>query len=102
MVEFAIILVLGLAVVAMGIVTFSGNLMFLKSRNKRNVLPENQAVFARICGIAMIICGIGFVIFGICIRLFGEDSPTTLILIPFLVATGIITLYANLKYNKRS
>ena len=101
MVEFAVLLVLGIAVIVMGIVTATGNLIFIKKRNKKNVNEYDRLLFGRLSGIACIIIGIGMVISSILIRVFENDDVVVFSLIPFIVVGGVLAIFASIKYNRR-
>ena len=100
MIEFAILLVLGIAIIAMGIVTATGNLMFLKWRGKRYVSEANKVAFGRLNGISTIIIGIGIIVLAIIHRIFGETSWSGLVILPFAAVSVGILIYASLKYNR--
>lgn len=101
MIEFITTVFLGILCIAMGIVSCTGNLMFIKKRNKRNVSEGERFVFGRLCGIASILIGVGFIIFGALLQVFGEKPIVGVVLIPFLAVAAIIMIYATLKFNRK-
>ena len=100
MVEFAFMLVVGIASIAMGIVTATGNLMFVKWRGKKYVSEANKAAFGKLNGISTIIMGIGIIVLAIIHRIFGETSWLGFVILPFAVVSICIVIYALLKYNR--
>lgn len=101
MLDFISVLVIGLLCIAIGIVSSTGNLMFIKKRNKRNVSEGERLLFGRLCGIASILIGIGFIIFGALMQFFGEKPIVGVVLIPFLVVAAGLMIYATLRFNRK-
>ena len=101
MVEFIVLLIFGIALVAMGIVTATGNLLFIKKRNKKNVSEANRLIFGRLCGIATILLGICFIILAPLMLIFGEGNWILCVFLPFAIASVAIILYTAFKYNRK-
>ena len=100
MIEFIILLILGIACVAMGIVTATGNLIFVKWRGKRYVSEADKLAFGRLNGISTAIIGVGIIVWAIIFRIFGETSWLGFVLLPFAVISIVILIYASIKYNR--
>ena len=100
MLEFIILLIVGIACVAMGIVTATGNLIFVKWRGKRYVSEADKLAFGRLNGISTAIIGVGIIVWAIIFRIFGETSWLGFVLLPFAVISIVILIYASIKYNR--
>ncbi len=98
--------ILGVALIIMGIVNMTGNISTLRRHHRKRVAPEDVKPFGRLVGI-------GTVIIGICIALMGvfdhvaqtTNNPSLssvgMIVLPvgLLFGTGIM-IFAMIKYNK--
>lgn len=99
--ESIVLYILGVFCIVMGGVTFSGNLLFVKKRNKINIREYDRLPFGRLCGIAYAILGVGCIVLGIIIHIFGTESIVALAVIPFAVVATILTVIAAFKYNRK-
>ena len=98
--------ILGIALIIMGIVNMTGNVSTLHRYHRKRVAPEDVKPFGRLVGI-------GTVLIGVCIALMGvfdhvaqtTDNPSLssvgmiVLAVGLLFGTGIM-IFAMIKYNK--
>lgn len=99
--ESIVLFIIGIFCIVMGIVTFSGNLLFIKKRNKKNVREADRVAFGRLCGIATAILGLACFVLGIIFHIFGTESIVSLAVVPFAVIAIALTIIAAFKYNRK-
>lgn len=99
--EFIIMLIIGIACIVMGAITATGNLIFVKKRNKRYLSEENRLIFGRLCGLSTAIIGIGCIVTGVIFWTLGTETIASLAVLPFCAVSVAISVYTSLTYNKK-
>ena len=56
--EGIICIIIGLAIIVMGILCLLGNVSLIHSYHRKNVAPENMLAFAKLVGLGTLIIGI--------------------------------------------
>ena len=102
--EGIITIIIGIAIIVIGILGLLGNVSLLHSYHRKNVSPENMMAFAKLTGLGTLIIGIGLVIMGI-FTLVAVKAPIfatiggAVLIASFVIGLGIC-FYAMFKYNK--
>lgn len=103
--EFIALIILGIAIIIMGVINTRGNIRTLKYHHRKRVSEENRVPFGRLVGLGTIICGVGLVlsgVFNIISSLAGIEIfqiISGVVLVVTLVAGVVIMIYAMIKYN---
>lgn len=97
--EFIIQIVIGLALIVVGIFNMKGNISLLHSYHRKRVKEEDVLPFGKRVGIGSIIIGISIILAGIC-TILNYTYISNVILGVGLVIGSIIIFGAMFKYNK--
>ena len=106
MLDFLTLIVLGIAVVILGIVNMTGNISTLHRYHRKRVSEEDIKPFGRLVGLGTVIIGVAFIIYGV-LKLVSEQMQIDILLVVGTVEliVGIVVgmglnFYAMIKYNK--
>ena len=106
MLDFLTLIVLGIAVVILGIVNMTGNISTLHRYHRKRVSEEDIKPFGRLVGLGTVIMGVAFIIYGV-LKLVSEQMQIDILLVVGTVEliVGIVVgmglnFYAMIKYNK--
>ena len=106
MLDFLTLIVLGIAVVILGIVNMTGNISTLHRYHRKRVIEEDIKPFGRLVGLGTVIMGVAFIIYGV-LKLVSEQMQIDILLVVGTVEliVGIVVgmgldFYAMIKYNK--
>ena len=104
--EFITLLILGIAIIVMGVMNTRGNISTLHKHHRKRVSEENRLPFGRLVGLGTIIMGASIFVLGIFNALVFFTEKQIFITIGSIFAgigfiSGLaITIYAMIKYNK--
>lgn len=98
-IEYLFLMIIGVAIVFLGIVNFRGNISTIHWYNRRNVSKEYAEKYGKLMGIGTIIIGSGMIITGLLQLIFNLED-LYYILAVCLIAGIIIMIYSQFKYNK--
>ena len=103
--EFITLLILGVAIIIMGIMNMCGNISTLHRHHRNRVSEENRLPFGRLVGLGTIIMGASLLILGVftAVSYFTENAlfetiGSIILGIGFVVGLAI-SFYAMKKYN---
>jgi len=97
--ELILQIIIGLALIIMGIFNFKGNISMLHSYHRKRVKKENIIPYGKKVGTGIIIIGISIIIAGL-FTILNYTNISNVILIIGLISGTIIIFYAMFKYNK--
>ena len=98
-------IIVGIALVVIGIVNMTGNISSLHSYHRERVTEENRKPFGRMVGIGTILVGVGVIAEGVMMLLAEKLQNGTLVtvgtvLLPIFLAPGLVlVVIAMKKYN---
>ena len=95
--ENIVLLLLGLAVLTIGIMNIKGNINTVHSYNRRKVTKESVPKYGKVIGSGTLIIGI-FLILSFIVSLWNENAMIYVV-IPGIVIGLAIILYGQFKYN---
>ena len=97
--ELILQIVIGLALIIIGIFNMNGNVKMLHSYHIKRVKKEDIKPFGKLVGIGSIIIGLSIIIAGI-FTFFNHVITSNIIITAGLVIGSIFIFYALFKYNK--
>ena len=97
--EFIIQIIIGLALIAVGIFNIRGNISLLHSYHRKRVKEEDVIPFGKRVGIGSVIIGISIILAGI-FTIFNYTRISNVIIAIGLIIGSIIIFGAMFKYNK--
>ena len=97
--EFIIQIIIGLALIVVGILNMKGNISLLHSYHRKRVKEEDIIPFGKKVGMGSIIIGITIIIAGI-LSILNYTYISNVIVGIGLIIGCILIFYAMLKYNK--
>ena len=99
MIEYIILLSLGICVVILGAFTSKRNIFLIHWYNRMKVTPGNEKAYGKVVGIGMIVMGASISATSILQMIFDIEVLWSIIIIGFVVGLAFI-LYGQWKYNK--
>lgn len=97
--EFIIQIVIGLALIVVGIFNIKGNISLLHSYHRKRVKEEDVLPFGKRIGIGSVIIGISIIAAGI-LTIFNYTNISNVVIAIGLIIGSIIIFHAMFKYNK--
>lgn len=99
MIEFIVMIILGIILIITGIINISGNISTIHWYNRKNVTDDNQKSYGKLIGFGTSSIGISLVVTGILQLLYYKEFWFYIILIGIILGVFLI-LYSQFKYNK--
>ncbi|MBR5947169.1 MAG: hypothetical protein IKZ82_00790 [Clostridia bacterium] len=96
--ENIVLLLLGLAISAIGIMNIKGNINTVHSYNRRKVKEEDKPKYGKTIGAGTLIIGIALIL-SFVVSLWNE-SAMAYVVAPGIVVGLVIILYGQFKYNR--
>lgn len=97
--KYAMPILLGIIITALGVFNFRGNIASIHWYNRRKVTKENQKPYCRLMGIGTVIIGAGITVFAV-LQSFMEIAFIEYMMTSVIVIGLGIMLVAQIKYNK--
>ena len=97
--KYAMPILLGIIITALGVFNFRGNIASIHWYNRRKVTKENQKSYCRLMGIGFVIIGAGITVFAVLQSFMEIASMEYMHLGAIIIGLGIM-LFARIKYNK--
>lgn len=93
------LLLLGIAISAIGVMNMRGNISTVHSYNRRKVKEEDIPKYGKTIGTGTLIVGLALVVCFFMMT-YGKESLVSFVMIPSLIIGLGIILYGQFKYNK--
>ena len=93
------LLLLGIAISAIGVMNMRGNISTVHSYNRRKVKEEDIPKYGKTIGAGTLIIGLSLVV-SFFIKTYAKESLVSFVMIPALIIGLGIILYGQFKYNK--
>lgn len=97
--EYVLLLVLGICIIALSCVNLKGNAKTIHWYNRTKVSNKNMKHYAKTMGVGTLVIGISFVITSILLMMFDVENIYYISLIGIVLGIVIMT-FAQFKYNK--
>ena len=96
--ENIVLLLLGLAISAIGIMNIKGNINTVHSYNRRKVKEEDKPKYGKTIGVGTFIIGVSLILSFI-VSLWNENAMTYVVVPGIIIGLAII-IYGQFKYNR--